>query len=41
MTKVSFEIKINKVVCKRDPLEIQHKTFENSRLGFIASVDER
>ena len=26
---------------KRDPLEIQHPKFENSRLGFIESVHKR
>ena len=26
---------------KRDPLEIQYPKFENSRLGFIESVNER
>ena len=26
---------------KRDPLEIQHPKFENSRLGLIESVHER
>ena len=26
---------------KRDPLEIQHPTFKNIRLGFIESVHER
>ena len=29
------------VVGKKDPLEIQHPKFENSRLGFIESVHER
>ena len=41
LTKVSFVIKVNKIVCKRDPSEIQRKIFENSRLGFIASIRER
>ena len=28
------------ILCKKDPLEIQHPKFENSRLGFIGSVQE-
>ena len=28
------------LICKGDPLEIQHPKFENSRLGFIESVHE-
>ena len=31
------------IICKKkkDPLEIQHPKFENSRVGFIESVHER
>ena len=29
------------IICIKDPLEIQHPKFENSRLGFIESVHER
>ena len=29
------------IICKNDPLEIQHPKFENSILGFTESVHER
>ena len=30
-----------KIIGNKDPLEIQHPNFENSRLGFIESVHDR
>ena len=38
-SSLRFQLKVNNL--KRDPLEIQHPKFENSRLGFIESVHER
>ena len=37
----SFSPYLQYIIFKKDPLEIQHPKFENSRLSFIESVHER